>query len=77
MAEQARRSSLLDGLPLSVIPNGLNTDDFAPRDKKLCRDLWGIPQDAAVVLFAAESIANRRKGMALLIEAPAAPGSRA
>jgi glycosyltransferase involved in cell wall biosynthesis len=32
-----------------VIPNGLDTDEFAPRDKGYSRDLWNIPRDAEVV----------------------------
>src|SRR5207237_8712681 len=62
IAGEANRSSLLGKFPISVIPNGLDTDEFAPRDKMFSRDLWGIPRDASVVLFAAESVANVRKG---------------
>lgn len=69
IAEQAHHSSLLNEFPITVIPNGLDTDEFAPRDKMFSRDLWNIPRDARVVLFAAESIVNRRKGLAHLIDA--------
>lgn len=69
IAAEAKRSSLLKRFPTSVIPNGLDTQEFAPRDKAFCRDLWDIPRDAKVVLFAAESIANVRKGFAHLAEA--------
>ena len=71
IAEQAQRSSLLNEFPITVIPNGLDTDEFAPRDPGYSRDLWNIPRDARVVLFAAESIVNRRKGLAHLIDAMA------
>ena len=71
IAEQAMRSSLLNEFAVTVIPNGLDTDDFAPREKTFARDLWNIPRDARVVLFAAESIANRRKGLQYLIDAMA------
>ena len=54
---------------MSVIPNGLDTDEFAPRDKGFSRDLWNIPRDARVVLFAAESVANVRKGFRHLADA--------
>jgi glycosyltransferase involved in cell wall biosynthesis len=66
IACEARSSALLGRFPITVIPNGLDTDDFAPRDKRFSRALWNIPQDARVILFAAESITNRRKGFAHL-----------
>jgi glycosyltransferase involved in cell wall biosynthesis len=69
IAAEAKRSSLFERFPVSVIPNGLDTDDFAPRDKSFCRDLWDIPRNAKVVLFAAESLANVRKGFAHLVDA--------
>jgi glycosyltransferase involved in cell wall biosynthesis len=62
IAAEAKRSSLLGAFPISVIPNGLDTEEFAPRDKGFSRDLWSIPRDAKVVLFAAESLVNVRKG---------------
>jgi glycosyltransferase involved in cell wall biosynthesis len=69
IAQQSRRSSLLRDFPVTVIPNGLDTDDFAPRDRRFAREMLGVPQDARVVLFAAESISVKRKGFALLLDA--------
>jgi glycosyltransferase involved in cell wall biosynthesis len=69
IAQEARRSSLFGSFPISVIPNGLNVEEFAPRDKAFCRDLWNIPRDANAVLFAAESLTNVRKGFKHLAEA--------
>jgi glycosyltransferase involved in cell wall biosynthesis len=71
IAEQSRKSSLLNRFGVTVIPNGLDTDVYMPREKRFCRDLWNIPQDAQVVLFAAESLANRRKGLNYLADAMA------
>lgn len=68
---EARRSSLFKPFPVSVIPNGLDVEEFAPRDKGFSRDLWNIPRDAKVVLFAAESVANARKGFKHLADAVA------
>lgn len=68
-AEQARRSSLTRDFPTSVIPNGLDTNDFAPRDKHFSRDLWNIPRDANVIVCAADSLDVRRKGFAELLAA--------
>jgi glycosyltransferase involved in cell wall biosynthesis len=69
IAKQSRRSSLLRDFPVSVIPNGLDTNDFAPRDKMFARDTLGVPRDARVVLFAAESLLVKRKGFTLLLDA--------
>jgi glycosyltransferase involved in cell wall biosynthesis len=68
VAEQARRSSLLSRFEIKVIPNGIDTDDFAPRNQCYARETFGIPQDARVLLFVAQDITNPRKGMAELIQ---------
>lgn len=72
IADEAKRSTLLGRFPVSVIPNGLDVEEFAPRNKGFARDLWNIPRDAKVVLFAAESLANVRKGFRHLTGALAA-----
>ena len=69
IAEQARRSSLLGKFHVTVIPNGLNADDFAPRDSGFSRDTLGIPRHANVVLFVADSVDNVRKGFKYVAEA--------
>lgn len=69
IADEVRRSALLSGVPVSRIPNGLDTTIFAPQDKADARAALGLPQDAKVVLFVAASVGNRRKGFALLAEA--------
>jgi glycosyltransferase involved in cell wall biosynthesis len=69
IAGEARRSALLQGVPVHVIPNGLDTEAFAPRDRGYARQLLGLPPDALVVLFVAASTGNRRKGFGLLAEA--------
>jgi glycosyltransferase involved in cell wall biosynthesis len=70
MADKVRQSPLLRKFPLTIVPNGVDTDVFAPRDPRLARDVLAIPQDRRVVLFAAaEGAANGRKGFALLAQA--------
>jgi glycosyltransferase involved in cell wall biosynthesis len=69
MAEQVRNSSLLSDRPLSVVPLGLDVEDFAPRGRSSARTKLGVPANAQVVLFAAESLTNRRKGYAYLDKA--------
>jgi glycosyltransferase involved in cell wall biosynthesis len=69
MAAMVKRSVLLGGRPVTIIPLGLDIDDFAPRPPSLARNVLGVPQNASVVLFAAESVKNRRKGFMLLAQA--------
>jgi glycosyltransferase involved in cell wall biosynthesis len=75
IADEAARSSLFEMYPITVIPNGLDVEEFAPRDNGFSRDLWNIPRDAKVVLFAAESVANARKGFRHLADAVAGIGA--
>jgi glycosyltransferase involved in cell wall biosynthesis len=69
MAEEARRSSLLDSFEVSRIPLGLDVETFAPRDGEGLRRALGIPEKAKVLLFVAHSTENKRKGFGLLTEA--------
>lgn len=69
IAEQAKRSALMGRFESTVIPNGLDVTDFAPRDKPFSRDFFDLPPDAKIVLFAADSAATVRKGFAYLAEA--------
>jgi glycosyltransferase involved in cell wall biosynthesis len=69
LANEAERSSLLRNFPVTVIPFGLDIDEFVPRDQALARGLLGIPQDARVVLFVAEPTTRRIKGFSLLADA--------
>src|ERR1019366_4607030 len=52
-----------------VIPNGLDVEAFAPRNRAFARDTLGLPQQAKVLLFAAHTVSERRKGFSLLVEA--------
>jgi len=69
LASEAKRSALFNGLPISVIPNGLDVTTFSPRDKNFARELLGIPQDKLVILYVVDRLDNRRKGLGLLREA--------
>lgn len=70
LARQVRYSTILgERFQVSVIPYGLDTDDFAPRDRNAAREALGIPRDARVVLFVAQVLNNRRKGFDLLVDA--------
>jgi glycosyltransferase involved in cell wall biosynthesis len=69
LRDQAKRSSLLSKFSCSVIPNGLDTKVFAPRERRFARELLRIPQDAKVVLFVADGVDEPRKGFQFLVEA--------
>lgn len=69
LADEARRSSLLGRFPVTVIPYGLDLQDFAPRERSHVRRLMGIPEHAKVLLFVSDGVTNVRKGFRFLIEA--------
>ena len=69
LSQRAAKSPLVGHFDTSTIPYGLNTEEFSPRDKIQARKILGIPVDANVILFVAESINNKRKGIDLLINA--------
>ncbi|MHA7887730.1 glycosyltransferase [Roseicyclus sp.] len=66
LAAEARRSSLLSRFDVEVIPNGLDIDGFAPRDRAQARKMLGLPQDDLILLFGAHGLSDPRKGMDLL-----------
>jgi len=69
IAGEAKRSSLMGRFPVTIIPNGLDVAEFRPRDRKAARDVFSLPPDAKVVLFAADSADTVRKGFVYLAEA--------
>ena len=58
LAQELKRSPVLDGFPVHIIPNAVDIDAFRPRGKKLSRDLLGLPQKKQIVLFVAQSTQN-------------------
>jgi len=69
MADSVRQSPLLRKFPVHIIPNGIDTEAYAPRDRAFARKVLGIPQQARVVLFVAMAASNKRKGFGLLLQA--------
>ena len=69
LAAEAEKSTLLSRFPVTVIPYGVDTERFQPRDRRFARQLFGIPREARVVLFVADWAGERRKGLDLLVEA--------
>jgi glycosyltransferase involved in cell wall biosynthesis len=75
LAAQAARSPLIGRFPVSVIPNCVDVQVFAPSDKAAARAALGLPTDRVIFLFVADDLGNRRKGLHLLVEAMAGLGS--
>jgi glycosyltransferase involved in cell wall biosynthesis len=69
LAAEARTSSLLANMPISVIHYGLDTEVFRLLDRAFARFVLGIPPQVAVVSFAAAAVDEERKGMHHLVEA--------
>ena len=69
LGEEVRRSPLLGRFARSVIPYGLDTEVFQPRDRRFSREVLGIPQSAKVVLFVSHGLDVHLKGFKYLIEA--------
>jgi glycosyltransferase involved in cell wall biosynthesis len=69
LAQEAGKSSLFADFPTTVIPYGIDTDLFQPRDKRQAREELKIPEKSFVVLFLADSVSERRKGFTALTDA--------
>jgi glycosyltransferase involved in cell wall biosynthesis len=68
----AAPGALPDGAPpprSDWIRFGFELGVFRPRGRNACRDMLGLPRDRFVILTAAASLEDRRKGVPLLAEA--------
>lgn len=54
---------------LGAIRYGFPLDVFRPRDRRLCRELWNLPQDRFIILTSGTSVTDPRKGIEHLAEA--------
>ena len=68
LGEQARKSSLLAGQPVTTIPNPINTNLFRPHDKASARERCRLPLDKRLMLFGSVKITDKRKGIDYLVE---------
>ncbi|PAX59723.1 glycosyltransferase family 4 protein [Brunnivagina elsteri] len=67
MAKCASSSSLFQGLPIEVIPFGLDTTIFKPIEQRVAREELNLPLDKQLVLFGAiDATEDTRKGFHLL-----------
>lgn len=67
MAECASQSSLMRDLHVVNLPNPIDTHTFKPVDRRVAKEILGLPQDRPLVLFGAvNATADPRKGFAHL-----------
>ena len=66
LAHEARQIGVPDNR-ISIIPNGINTDHFYPRDRSECRKLLGLPQGGRLLVTV--SHLGHRKGHHEVIKA--------
>ena len=70
LARCVSESSLMQGWPVTVIPNALDTDLFKPLDRRFARAALGLPQEDPIVLFGAMGVeSDPRKGFCHLRDA--------
>jgi len=62
------KKSFLKNKEIKVIPNGVNTDLFKPRNKKKIRQELGLPQDKNIILFLSADLENKRKGIKYILK---------
>ncbi|WP_080055447.1 glycosyltransferase family 4 protein [Spirosoma aerolatum] len=70
LAECAKASSLFNSFPITVIPNGINTDTFQPKMNNSFKEFISYNASTKYILFGAvNSTSDKNKGYHLLIEA--------
>lgn len=68
LADCAKSSSLLGDRDVHVLPNSIPVKHFTPTNKLIARVRLGLPLDAKLVAFGADSLDNKRKGGDILVE---------
>jgi glycosyltransferase involved in cell wall biosynthesis len=69
MKSYSAQSKVFANRSHSIIANSINVQVFKPYDKKLCRELLGLPMDRPIILLCAQYIQVKRKGFDLLLDA--------
>ena len=69
MNDLSQESPLFKTYSHTIIPNGLDTEVFQPRNKAFSREVLGLPKNARILLFVSDGIENTRKGYSLLLDA--------
>jgi glycosyltransferase involved in cell wall biosynthesis len=76
LAARLSASSLFRDARVEVIPNGVDLDVFAPRDRTFAREVFGLPADRKLILFGAQRVDDPNKGLHHLQAALAALNHR-
>ena len=76
LRREALRSALFRNFEVTTIPYGLDTEVFQPRCRATAREIFGIPQDIAIIAFVGPPYQATRKGMDLLVRALNSLGGR-
>lgn len=69
LAQEAKKSSLLQNVDIKVIPYAIDTSIFKPLIKENARKSLNLPPDIPLILFAAAKVSDERKGLKYFIEA--------
>ena len=70
LGDCVRDSALMRDWPVSVVPNCLDTERWAPLDQDLARELLGLPTNVPLLVFGAMGgTSDPRKGFDLLVGA--------
>ena len=69
LKNEAKASRLFSKFEIEKIPYGINLNLFSPIEKQKARDLLKLPFSETIILFIADSIKNKRKGIDLLLDA--------
>jgi glycosyltransferase involved in cell wall biosynthesis len=69
MAREVKNSALFGSYKVDIIPNGLDSAVYKPRNKEYSRELLNIPQDKLIILFVSASVNSKRKGFEYLLKA--------
>jgi glycosyltransferase involved in cell wall biosynthesis len=69
MFDLAKASPLVSRFPVTLIPYGIDMEEFAPHDRRFAREVLGIPQEAQIVMFVSDNLTNQRKGLSFLSSA--------
>ncbi len=69
LADEAQKSSLLQGHQVVSIPNAIDTHVFHPQNKEICKQALGLPTDKRIILFVSQRVTDPRKGMDYFVEA--------
>ena len=68
LRDEAKNSFLLQNKDIITINNCIETAIYKPQDKKSAREKFGISGNNQVILFGADNINNKRKGVKYLLD---------